>query len=321
MPAALPGQYLTLRVPAGPEGRPLLRTYSLSGPPGAERYRVSVKREEGGAASGYLHERLRVGDRLDVAAPRGTFTLRPGDGPVLLISAGVGATPVLAMLHALAAERSGREVWWLHGARSGRDEPFAAEARALVDALPDARAHVCFSRPGRGDRDGRDFQTAGRLSAALLDALDPPADADAYVCGPAAFMDEISAALAARGVPGSRIHTEPFGPAPSLTPGIAGAPAPRPHPPARPEADGPRVEFARSDLAVRWDPGDGTLLELAEACDVPVRWSCRTGVCHNCETALVSGDVDYDPDPVEPPGEGSVLICCSRPDGDLVLDL
>ena len=204
VPAALPGQYLTLRVPAGPEGRPLLRTYSLSGPPGAERYRVSVKREEDGAASGYLHERLRVGDRLDVAAPRGTFTLRPGDGPVLLISAGVGATPVLAMLHELAAERSGREVWWLHGARSGRDEPFAAEARALVDALPDARAHVCFSRPGRGDRDGRDFQTAGRLSAAVLDALDPPADADAYVCGPAAFMDEISAALAARGVPGSR---------------------------------------------------------------------------------------------------------------------
>ena len=134
-------------------------------------------------------------------------------------------------------------------------------------------------------------------------------------------MDEISAALAAHGVAASRIHTEPFGPAPSITPGMAPASSRPPHPPAGRTARGPMIEFARSDLAVRWDPDDVSLLELAEACDVPVRWSCRTGVCHTCETALVSGAVDYDPDPVEPPAQGSALICCARPRGDLVLDL
>ena len=321
VPAAHPGQYLTLRIEPEPGARSVLRNYSLSGPPGADHYRISVKREPHGAASGYLHERLRVGDLLDVAAPRGTFILRESTAPVLLISAGVGATPVLAMLHALAAARSPREVWWLHGARGGGDHAFAAESRALLDSMPSARAHICFSRPGPGDREGRDFQTTGRLSAALLTALDLPRDADAYLCGPARFMDEISAALAAHGVAASRIHTEPFGPAPSITPGMAPASSRPPHPPAGRTARGPTIEFARSDLAVRWDPDDVSLLELAEACDVPVRWSCRTGVCHTCETALVSGAVDYDPDPVEPPADGSALICCARPRGDLVLDL
>ncbi len=219
-------------------------------------------------------------------------------------------------------EGSPREVWWLHGARGGGDHAFAAESRALLASLPNARGHVSFSRPGPDDLEGRDFQTAGRLSTELLSALDPPRDADAYVCGPASFMDEIAAALAAHGLPASRIHTEPFGPAPPIAPGVAPTTSRPPHPPAAGgNRTGPTVEFARSDLAVRWDPDDVSLLELAEACDVPVRWSCRTGVCHTCETALVSGSVDYDPDPVEPPAQGSALICCGRPRGDLVLDL
>ncbi len=134
-------------------------------------------------------------------------------------------------------------------------------------------------------------------------------------------MDELSAGLAAIGIDASRIHTEPFGPAPASTPGIAAAPARAPHPPAgRPGAD-PTIEFARSNLAIPWSSDFSSLLELAEACDVPVRWSCRTGVCHSCETTLIAGDLDYDPDPVEPPAEGSALICCSQPRDDVVLDL
>ncbi len=321
VPAAQPGQYLTLRLQTAAAAGSILRNYSLSGPPAADHHRISVKREPQGAASGYLHTRLRPGDLLDVAAPRGTFILRPADAPVLLISAGVGATPVLAMLHALATERSPREIWWLHGARSRRDHSFAAESRALLDSLPNARGHVCYSRPGPDDLEGRDFETTGRLSAALIAELDPPRDAEAYLCGPGPFMEEISAALAALGVKASAIHTELFGPAPSLTPGIAPAPARPPHPPPGSPESGPTIEFARSSLAVHWSPDFTSLLDLAEACDVPVRWSCRTGVCHTCETALVSGAVDYSPDPVEPPGEGSALICCARPRGDLVLDL
>ena len=321
VPAALPGQYLTLRLNAEPGGRPILRNYSLSGPPGAHEYRISVKREPHGLASEYLHTRLRVGDLVDVAAPRGTFTLRPGRSPVLLISAGVGATPVLAMLHTLALERSEQEVWWLHGARSGADHAFAAEARALLNALPNAHRHVCFSRPAPADIEGADYDAAGHLSEAALAALGLPSEAEAYLCGPPSFMGEASAALAALGLDASRIHTEIFGAAPAQTPGIASGPLKPPHPPAGKPGTGPLVAFARSDLTIAWDPSYASLLELAETCDVPVRWSCRTGVCHSCETDVVSGGVGYSPDPVEAPGEGSVLLCCAQPAGDLVLDL
>ena len=161
----------------------------------------------------------------------------------------------------------------------------------------------------------------GRLTAFLLAELNPPPDAEAYTCGPAAFMDDISAGLAALGFDGSRIHTEPFGPAAGQTPGIAATTAQPPHPPAGAPGNGPTIAFARSDLTIPWSSDYGTLLQLAESCDVPVRWSCRTGVCHTCETTLIAGNVDYSPDPVEPPTDGSVFICCSQPRDDIVLDL
>jgi ferredoxin-NADP reductase len=294
----------------------------MSGPPDAGYYRISVKREAHGVGSGYLHTVLRVGDEIQVAAPRGTFILDSSRSPVLLISAGIGATPALAMLHALAQQHSEREVWWLHGTRSSREHSFAAEARSLLASLPNAHSRVLYSRPAADDVEGRDFDSTGRLSASLVASLDLSRDAQAYLCGPASFMDEISAALASLGLEASHIHTEPFGPAPGLTPGIATAPARPPHPPAGEPGPGPAIEFARSNLAVPWSADYGNLLELAEACDVPVRWSCRTGVCHNCETTLVSGAVDYDPSPVEPPADGSVLICCAQPhEGGLILDL
>ena len=319
VPPAQPGQFLTLRLNAGDAAPPLLRSYSLSGAPGADTYRISVKREPHGAGSRFVHTRVRAGDMLAAAAPRGTFVLQPGDAPVLLISAGVGATPVLAMLHALASARSGRDVWWLHGSRNRAGQPFAGESRSLLARLASGHRHICYSRPGPDDVQGRDYQTEGRLSASVLAALDLPRDAEAYLCGPAAFMVDVSAALAGMDV--DHVRTEIFGAAPSLTPGIAAASARPPHPPQGAPGDGPRVAFARSGLTVRWAAGYASLLELAEACDVPVRWSCRTGVCHTCETNLMSGAVSYAPDPVDDPARGSALICCSQPDGDLVLDL
>jgi ferredoxin-NADP reductase/MOSC domain-containing protein YiiM/ferredoxin len=321
LPAALPGQYLTLRLQPRTGQRSVLRNYSLCGTPDAGYYRIAVKREHDGIASGYLHTRLAVGDDLDIAAPRGTFILDRTKAPVLLVSAGIGATPVLAMLHALAAENSQREVWWLHGARSSSDNSFAGETHLLLASLPNVRTYVCYSRPGPDDLQGRDFDSAGRLTASQLAELEPPRDAQAYLCGPAPFMEEISAGLAAIGLDADHIHTEPFGPAPGLTPGIASTPTRTPHPPPGKPGSGPGIEFARSDLAIPWSDDYASLLELAEACDVPVRWSCRTGVCHNCETTLIAGQLDYNPDPVEPPAEGSALICCSRPRNDVVLDL
>jgi ferredoxin-NADP reductase/ferredoxin len=321
LPPARPGQYLTVRIHLEGQETSVLRNYSLSGPPHAGYYRITVKREHDGAASGYLHTRLAVSDQLDIAAPRGTFILDRSDAPVLLISAGIGATPVLAMLHALVHDHAERDVWWLHGSRSSREHTFAAEARALLASLPNVHTRVFYSRPDPNDVEGRDFDGTGRLTAALLAELEAPPDAEAYLCGPTPFMEDISAGLAAIGLDASHIHTEPFGPAPGLTPGIAAMPTRTPHAPAGEPGNGPTIEFARSDLAVPWSSEYASLLELAEACDVPVRWSCRTGVCHNCETTLIAGDVDYDPEPVEPPADGSALICCSQPRDGVVLDL
>ncbi len=321
LPAALPGQFLTLRLHPEAGGPPVIRSYSLSGRPGAESYRISVKQEPHGAASHWLRSHLRPGDTLEVAAPRGTFTLAPGDGAVLLLSAGIGATPMLAMLQQLVAERSEREVWWLHGARNRQEHAFAEESRALLARLPNAHAHVCYSRPGPDDRQGVDYTSRGRLSAELLDRLDIPRTADAYLCGPPAFMRELSDALVAHGLQPSRIRTETFSAGPASTPGVVARPSQPPHPPEGQPGAGAAVSFARSGLEVNWDSAYGSLLELAEACDVPVRWACRTGVCHSCETGLLSGEIAYAPEPVDQPAEGNALICCSQPRGDVVLDL
>jgi ferredoxin len=148
-----------------------------------------------------------------------------------------------------------------------------------------------------------------------------PRNADFYICGPLAFMSDLTIGLTSWDVAASGIHTENFGSAPPNTPGIAASPRRAPHPPAGPPSTGPLVSFARSELNVRWRSEFQSLLELAEACDVPVRWSCRTGVCHTCETGLVEGTVSYEPAPIDAPADGNVLTCCSKPRGDIVIDL
>jgi ferredoxin-NADP reductase/MOSC domain-containing protein YiiM/ferredoxin len=319
---ALPGQFLTVRLRPDPAAAPLLRTYSLSGRPGTDGYRISVKREVNGAASGYLHDRLHVGDVVEAGAPRGSFVLQPAPRPAVLISAGVGATPVLAMLNVLAAERSTRQVWWLYSARNRTEHPFQDEVGALLGSLPDPHRVVCYSRPGPQDRAGIDFDVAARLSGTVIEQYGVPVDADFYICGPGRFMQDIAAALAGRGVAADRVRSEMFGPSDAITPGVVNGGRQRaPHPPEPNPATGPLVSFSRSNLTAPWDPSFGTLLEFAEACDVPVRWSCRTGVCHTCVTGLVGGAIAYHPEPLEPPEPGSALICCSQPSGEVVLDL
>jgi ferredoxin-NADP reductase/MOSC domain-containing protein YiiM/ferredoxin len=325
LPRALPGQYVVLRLQRTPGGPPLLRSYSLSGALSAERYRISVKIEPNGAAGTYLHEQVRAGDVLDVSSPRGSFTLQPGAGPVVLLSAGIGATPVLAMLHTLAASGSTRQVLWLHAARDRRHHPFGAEARRLVLALPHGRSFVCYSQPDALDRIDEDFNATGHLSQVLLEKAGVPREADVYLCGPTRFMADMKAALAALGIAPERIHAEIFNGGESLTPGIVGAPQRTPHLPKDDASNahaGPLVSFARSGISAHWNASTyHSILELAEACDVPVRWSCRSGVCHNCESGLISGAVSYEPDPLDPPAQGNVLICCARPRDDVVIDV
>ncbi len=319
--AALPGQFVVLRLRPAPDAPALFRSYSLSGEPSAERYRVGIKREAHSAAGAYIDDKLQIGDVLDVSAARGSFTLRPGDAPVVFLSAGIGATPVLALLHALAAGSSPRQVWWLYGARGHREHPFAEETHALLKVLAHGHSNIRYSSPDPEDRPGLEFDARGRLDMRVLQELGVPRNADFYICGPPAFMSDLTVGLAVWGIAASRIHTEIFGAGPSITPGVAASPRRPPHLPAGPPGTGPLVSFGRSGVDVRWGPAFQTLLELVEACDVPVRWSCRTGVCHTCETGLVAGIVSYRPDPVDAPADGNVLICCSQPRGDIVVDL
>jgi ferredoxin len=191
----------------------------------------------------------------------------------------------------------------------------------LIEAFPEGKSHIRYSRPGPQDRLGIDFDEPGHITAEVCEKLGVPRDADFYLCGPAMFLQALTAGLTAWGVASNRVHAEIFGAGKALTPGIANAPRARPHPPTGAVGPGPRVSFARSALEACWDPKFSSLLDFAEACDVPVRWSCRTGVCHNCESGLISGRVAYQLEPLDPPAEGNVLICCSQPQGDVALDL
>jgi ferredoxin-NADP reductase/MOSC domain-containing protein YiiM len=320
LPVCQAGQFVVLRLLVDPGKPPVLRSYSLSDLPSPDHLRISVKSESNGIGSSFLCDRAREGDRLDVSAPRGSFTLRPGQNPLVLLSAGVGATPVMSMLHALAAEKSQREIWWIYGARDRVEHPFAEESRSLLQQIPRGRKYIVYSRPAATDQVGADFDAAGHIDAALLEKIGVPQDSDFYLCGPTSFLRDMRDGLRSWGVPAGNVHTEIFGSLDAITPGMAQV-VHAPHMPQGPPGSGPAVSFARSGITAAWDPKFTSLLELAEACDVPVRWSCRTGVCHTCMTGLISGSVNYNPEPLERPAPGNVLVCCSQPSAGVTLDL
>ncbi len=322
LPVPLAGQFLVFNIRVGGDAVPIVRSYSMSGPPEAGTYRVSVKRE-GGPGSQYFHDRLRVGDSLQVSAPRGSFTLEASELPVVLLSAGIGVTPVLAMLHKLtdAADGSAPEIWWCHGAHNGREHAFAREVQELLKRASHGHSFVVYSEPEDSDRAGVDYDAVGHLTLSHLQALGVPRRAHFYLCGPAAFLADLSAALKEWNVPDSYIHSETFGSAPSITPGIREVTSRSPHAPSAEAGAGPAVTFARSGLTAPWNSRYGSLLAFAEACDVPVRWSCRVGVCHTCETGVIGGEAKYQPQPLERPVSGRVLLCCAIPMSAMQLDL
>ncbi|MGZ5394034.1 MAG: MOSC domain-containing protein [Mycobacterium sp.] len=305
LPAARPGQFLTLRVPDGEP--PPLRSYSLSN--SGARYRISVKREEHGRVCGWIHANVRAGTVVEAAAPRGDFYLGEDTVPVVFVSAGIGVTPVLAMLHALGAQHSEREIWWLHITRDAQSLAFGGEVSELIDSLANARQRVFFTAE------------SGRPDAAAVAALGLPHNAIAYLCGPQPFMADMRGALAGAGIEESQIRSELFGALPPINPGMTDAPHRTPHLPDGPPGTGPAVSFARSGITVNSSENYDSILELAEDCDVPTRFSCRSGVCHICATPLVDGTITYRQPPLELPAEGSVLICSAQPCQGVVLDL
>ncbi|MGW9593951.1 MOSC domain-containing protein [Streptomyces chartreusis] len=325
------GQFLTVTLNVPGTERPVVRAYSLIGRSAdGLGYRIGVKRESPpatspgappGVASGYLHAEVKEGAQLLSRSPRGRFVVQPGDRPIALISAGIGITPMLAMLEQLAEREPQRPVFFAHGARSSDDLAFGPHVRRVVTAGDQLRSHLMFSRPGTEDVLGRDFDEAGRLTPAILERTLPSLDADYYICGPADFMADMVNGLIDRGVPEGQVHYEFFGAARPLLGDAAGTET-EPGPVAV-DADGRPivVTFARSGISVEWRENTFSLLALAEQAGLSPESDCRTGVCGLCVSRLDDGEVEYVIDPMDDAQPGQVTVCCARPATSVMIDL
>jgi len=320
-----PGQFLPIRVTIPGQDAPALRTYTLSTACNPDHYRLSIRRGEGTAlVSQFLHANAKPGFRLEALAPRGRFVLADSERPAVLISGGVGLTPMLAMAEHVVAEggRTGkfRPLIFIHGAQDGRAHAFRNHLRALATEHPDFKLHVTYSKPGAEDVLGATHDAVGYVSIdtvkTLLPAGLPANGCDFYLCGPPAFMTSLYDGLTAMGVPADHIHYESFGPATVLRRGGASKGGVG-------ESIDVQVRFVRSAVAGEWSRDKGTLLEFAESLGLAPQFSCRSGICGTCTTRLLGGAVDYLEEPVAPREMGEVLLCCSVPraGADLVLDL
>ncbi|MBK1724492.1 MOSC domain-containing protein [Thiocystis violacea] len=326
LPPFKPGQFLTLGLDIPGQPRPVTRTYTISDAPNPDHYRLSIKREPPpahrpesppGLASSYFHDQVQPGTRLRVKAPRGGLWLDPrAETPVVLVSAGIGLTPMLSMLNAIVAAGSARPVWFIHGTRNAREHVMGEHLRRLAAAHDNVQLHVRYSRPEPGDVVGRSHDGVGHVTADVLKRLLPPAAYDFYLCGPTPFMRSLYNGLLDWGVAEDRIHSEFFGPASVLKAGAELAPTPVSNAERSPAFE---VVFARSGVTAAWDPGVGSLLELAEAHGLRPDSSCRAGICQTCLCKRLAGEVTYRVEPLDRPDPGAVLICCAVPASDLIL--
>jgi len=325
LPPYLPGQYLTFRLTVPEQQRELTRCYSLSDSPDhTDYYRVTIKRippprnvenAPSGVVSSHFHDRIQVGDILDVKAPSGHFHLDvESRAPVVLIGGGIGITPALSMLNYLASAPGKRDVWFFYGVRNGREHILKDYLREIAEQNPNIRLSVCYSDPLPSDRPGQDYDFAERVSVDLFKKLLGVNNYEFYICGPPPMMASLTADLGKWGVPENRIHVEAFGPASVKK--VA-----KPDAAVLEAASGAEVTFVRSNKTVPWSGTAGSLLELAEAHGIRIDSGCRAGSCGTCVTAIRDGKVEYlagKPDfDIE---KGSCLACVAVPRGALSLD-
>jgi ferredoxin-NADP reductase len=316
-----PGQYLTFRLRMSP-GESLVRCYSLSDRPREDYFRVTVKRVPAprdrsdvpaGRGSNYFHDRVEVGDVLDVRAPAGMFLVDPlANEPIVLVGGGIGVTPLVSMLNAIVQAGRRRDVYVLFGFRNGREQPFRDHLQKLAQENANIRLHVSYSAPQAADVHYRDYNHRGRVTIERVrDAL-PSNNFRFYVCGPSGMMESLVPALWDWGVPESHVRFEAFGPASVKRLGGVG--------------DGNRtaapcdVQFKRSGRCRRWDGSYATLLEFGEAAGIEMPSGCRAGSCGECLTAIQGGGVRTIKQPGITVPDGHCLTCISVPACDLVLN-
>ena len=329
LPPFMPGQFLTFRLNMPEHSTPVMRTYSLSDSPNhPDYYRVSIKRLPApedppglpeGLSSNYFHDQVRPGTRLCVKAPCGKFYLDPSDTtPVVLLSGGVGLTPMISMLNAIVESGSKRPVWFMHGTPNSREHAMGAHMRRIAAENDNVRVHISYSQPRREDREGGHYDSWGHVDIDLLKRVLPPAPYDFYLCGPTPFMKSLYIGLLKWGVAETRIHHEFFGPVSALKERTEAA--------SKVAADSKsqtavEVSFAKSGLTAKWDPALDSILDLAEAQGLRPDFSCRTGICHTCSSKLIKGEVEYVTEPLDMPDPGCILICCSKPKTNLVIEV
>jgi ferredoxin-NADP reductase/MOSC domain-containing protein YiiM len=326
LPVYMPGQFLTFRLSIPGHPKPVIRTYSLSECPcHAEYYRVTIKREPPPkdpaiiSGSNYFHNLVELGTRLQVAASRGDFFLNPQEEtPVVLLSGGVGLTPMISMLNAIVDSGKNRPAWFIHGTRNGVHHAMCKHMRRAAAANDNIIVHIRYSQPRPEDVKGRDYDSTGHVNVDLLKELLLKKDMDFYLCGPPPFMNSMMKELWQWGVPESRIRFELFGSAALLQEGTR---ARRRKKKKAAEEKAYQIIFSESGITAKWDPEYENLLEFAEEQGVFPDFSCRSGICHTCQYELKKGNVGYTFEPLDPPYPGQVLLCCARPRSNLVIDV
>ncbi len=333
-----PGQYLTFSLALGDEpGSPahgnavtprnLIRCYSLSGPPDPTGYRITVKRTPSpagrpelpaGASSNHFHDRVQVGEVLQVKAPAGHFFIdADASAAAVFIAGGIGITPMMSMLQWCVAQQPQRPVHLFYGVHNSADHAFKPSLEALAQSHPAFKLHVVYSNPKPDDVQGRDHQHVGHINLELLRRSLPHGRHQFYVCGPPPLMQSLVPALREWGVNEQDIHFEAFGP---VTVRPAGPTTNEPLAASATSATLLEIRLQRSGRSLVWDGQDANLLDFAERHGVPVDSGCRSGSCGTCETKLVSGTVHYADKPDHDIAAGHCLLCVGKPQSALVLN-
>ena len=330
LPTFMPGQFLPLKLDIPGQYKPVYRTYSISDSPHKDYYRLTIKRETApsdrpdlypGVSSNYFHNQVEPGTKLLAKAPRGKFYLDTnGEGPVVLLSAGVGLTPLISMMNTVVDSGSKREVWFIHGARNSNEHALGNHIRKVALQNDNIHVHVAYSQPLEGDLEGRDYDSKGYVDIELLKKILPGNDAEYYLCGPTPFMKSLFDGLLQWEVSEYCINYEFFGPA-SLLIDRAKVSAPKRAAESMDYTSEIEIEFSRSGLKTKWNPSFESILDLAEANGLSPDYSCRSGICHTCMCKLKGGEVEYIEEPLDPPDEGSVLICVCKPKSNVVIDI
>lgn len=308
-----PGQHALIRININGSDKKIIRNYTISDSPNKDYYRFTIKREEHGVVSQYFHDVLKVGDKIDISKPNGDFYLSAGsNNPVVLISGGVGITPMLSMVEYMLTQTPSRKIFFLHASQNKSVQAMLDSLKELDENNKNFYLSIHHSNPESDELLNIDYTHNGYITKSYLEATLPKTDLDYYLCGPLPFMEIVFQSLTEIGVNPKNISYEFFGGAKKLG-----------ELPALTDSNSSKfkVKFKKSDKVIIWEDTQASILDLAESAGLSPEFNCRMGTCSTCESTLLKGNVEYDPEPFMEIPEGRVLICCSKPTSDIEIEL